>query len=243
MKPSAREVFRQSVNAPTHGPDSGPDWSLTFADTMSLLMGFFVLLISFSTFDETQFKSVAGGVQATFGGDDPPEVDPKPATTLAGRPGDAPLPMPAPESDDALRGSVESWARESNGAMAIRPFSTYRGLEMRLAADRVFVPGSDALTSHAAGLVQFVGKSMGSVAARRRLLLEVSVDAPGTPRGPQFEDAWHLAIARGVALRQAIARETRVAPHRVIPAAVGRPSSSPGTDVTFIFEQAEVRPR
>jgi flagellar motor protein MotB len=243
MKPSAREAFRQSVSAPPQSGDSGPDWSLTFADTMSLLMGFFVLLISFSTFDETQFKSVAGGVQETFGGDDPPEKRPHPATTLAGRPGDAPLPMPAPESDDALRGSVEAWSRETQGAVAIRPFSTYRGLELRLPADRVFVPGSDALTPHAEGLVQFVAQSMRGVAARRRLVLEVPVDTAAAPRAPQFEDAWHLAIARGVALRQALARDARVPAHRVIPAAVGQAAGSPGTDVTFVFEQPEVRPR
>lgn len=243
MRPSAREAFRQSVSAPPHGSDSGPDWSLTFADTMSLLMGFFVLLISFSTFDETQFKSVAGGVQATFGGDDPPEKRPHPATRLAGQPGNAPLPLPAPESDAPLRGSVETWSRETQGAVAIRPFSTYRGLEMRLPADRVFVPGTDALTPHAEGLLRFVGQSLGGVAGRRRLLLEVPVEQPGTPRAPQFEDAWHLAVARGVALRHTLIRDAHVAPHRVIPAAVGQPAGGPGTDVTFVFEQPEVRPR
>lgn len=243
MKPSPRESYRQSLRAAQSSGDSGPDWSLTFADTMSLLMGFFVLLISFSTFDETQFKSVAGGVQATFGGDDPPEVKPNPATRLAGAPGDAPLPRPAPESDDALRGSIEAFSRETLGAMAIRPFSTYRGLEVKLPADRVFVGGSDALAPHAAGLVRFVGQSLGGVAARRRLLLEVPVGPPDAERAPQFEDAWHLAVARGVALRQALARDAQVAPHRVIPAAVGRPAASTATDVTFVFEQPEVRPR
>jgi chemotaxis protein MotB len=243
MKPSAREAFRQSVRAPVHAAESGPDWALTFADIMSLLMGFFVLLISFSTFDETRFKTVAGGVQETFGGEGPPgrRTDLPPGTP--GQAGNAPLSMPAPESDESLRGSVEAWSRESQGAMALRPFSTYRGLEVTLPADRVFVPGSDALAPHAAGLLRFVGASLGGVAARRRLLLEVPVTDDGATRAPQFEDAWHLAVARGVALRQALVRESRVAPYRVIPAAVGRAPSASGTEVTFVFEQPEVRPR
>jgi hypothetical protein len=243
MKPSAREAFRQSLRAPGHVGDSGQDWALTFADIMSLLMGFFVLLISFSTFDETRFKSVAGGMQETFGGDGPPGRRTDQPLGADGQAGVAPLSMPALESDEPLRGSVEAWSRDSQGAMAIRQFSTYRGLELTLPADRVFVPGSDALAPHAAGLVRFVAGALGGLASRRRLLLEVPVVPDEATRAPQFEDAWHLAIARGVALRQALGREPGVAIHRVIPAAVGRSPGAPDTQVTFVFEQPEVRPR
>ncbi|MEJ1367993.1 MAG: flagellar motor protein MotB, partial [Candidatus Sedimenticola sp. (ex Thyasira tokunagai)] len=36
-----------------------PAWLATFADLMSLLMCFFVLLLSFATMDATRFKKMA----------------------------------------------------------------------------------------------------------------------------------------------------------------------------------------
>lgn len=57
----------------------GAGWVMTFADLMSLLMCFFVLLLSFSEMDVLKFKRLAGsmaqafGVQQKFRADDPPK--------------------------------------------------------------------------------------------------------------------------------------------------------------------------
>ena len=44
-----------------------PGWVMTFADLMSLLMCFFVLLLSFSQMDLSKFKRVAGSMEKAFG--------------------------------------------------------------------------------------------------------------------------------------------------------------------------------
>lgn len=44
-----------------------PAWVMTFADLMSLLMVFFVLLLSFSEMDVAKFKELAGSVNEAFG--------------------------------------------------------------------------------------------------------------------------------------------------------------------------------
>lgn len=44
-----------------------PAWMATFADLMSLLMCFFVLLLSFSEMDLQKFKQVAGSMDKAFG--------------------------------------------------------------------------------------------------------------------------------------------------------------------------------
>lgn len=44
-----------------------PAWVMTFADLMSLLMCFFVLLLSFSEIDAHKFKQIAGELSAAFG--------------------------------------------------------------------------------------------------------------------------------------------------------------------------------
>jgi chemotaxis protein MotB len=48
-------------------PPGAPAWLATFADLMSLLMCFFVLLLSFSEMDLQKFKQVAGSMDKAFG--------------------------------------------------------------------------------------------------------------------------------------------------------------------------------
>ncbi len=44
-----------------------PDWVVTFGDLMSLLLCFFVLLLSFSEMDKAKYKEVAGSLAKAFG--------------------------------------------------------------------------------------------------------------------------------------------------------------------------------
>ncbi|MFY8350879.1 flagellar motor protein MotB [Pseudoalteromonas sp. SSM20] len=44
-----------------------PNWMTTFADLMSLLMCFFVLLLSYSVMDVEKFKHIAGSMKKAFG--------------------------------------------------------------------------------------------------------------------------------------------------------------------------------
>lgn len=44
-----------------------PAWVVTFADLMSLLLAFFVLLFSFSELDKAKYKQVAGSLRDAFG--------------------------------------------------------------------------------------------------------------------------------------------------------------------------------
>ncbi|MHC4637057.1 MAG: flagellar motor protein MotB [Planctomycetota bacterium] len=51
------------------GPDEAPgapEWMVTFSDCMTLLLTFFVLLLSFSAFDEDILKQIRGSFNETF---------------------------------------------------------------------------------------------------------------------------------------------------------------------------------
>lgn len=56
-------------DAPEESGDSAglPMWMATFADLMTLLMCFFVLLLSFSEMDVAKFKQMAGSMENAFG--------------------------------------------------------------------------------------------------------------------------------------------------------------------------------
>lgn len=48
-------------------PTGAPAWIVTFADLMSLLMAFFVMLVAFSTQDQRKLQIVAGSMRDAFG--------------------------------------------------------------------------------------------------------------------------------------------------------------------------------
>src|ERR1700749_4443647 len=49
------------------GGGHGGTWVISFADLMSLLMAFFVMLLSFSVQDQEKLNMAAGSVQNAFG--------------------------------------------------------------------------------------------------------------------------------------------------------------------------------
>lgn len=49
------------------GPRPIPAWVMTFADLMSLLMCFFVLLLAFSEMDAKKYKQLSGSMESAFG--------------------------------------------------------------------------------------------------------------------------------------------------------------------------------
>ncbi|MCP4321611.1 MAG: flagellar motor protein MotB [Psychromonas sp.] len=57
-------MAEEECNCP---PEGLPAWMGTFADLMSLLMCFFVLLLSFSEMDVLKFKQIAGSMKYAFG--------------------------------------------------------------------------------------------------------------------------------------------------------------------------------
>ncbi|MBW2656389.1 MAG: flagellar motor protein MotB, partial [Deltaproteobacteria bacterium] len=47
--------------------EGAPMWAVTFGDLMTLLMCFFVLLLSFSEMDRQKYKMVSGSMKNAFG--------------------------------------------------------------------------------------------------------------------------------------------------------------------------------
>ncbi len=58
----------QKNRSKIHKCDSGaPAWVVTYGDMMSLLLAFFVMLLSFSEIDRVKFKAFMGSLQEAFG--------------------------------------------------------------------------------------------------------------------------------------------------------------------------------
>lgn len=91
-------MSEEAEECPKCPPEGLPPWMGTFADLMSLLMCFFVLLLAFSEMDVLKFKQIAGSMKFAFGVQNKIEVKdiPKGTSVIAmefrpGRPDPTPI--------------------------------------------------------------------------------------------------------------------------------------------------------
>ncbi|KJR29215.1 flagellar motor protein MotB [Vibrio navarrensis] len=104
-------------------PPGLPLWMGTFADLMSLLMCFFVLLLSFSEMDVLKFKQIAGSMKFAFGVQNRLEVKdiPKGTSIIAqefrpGRPEPTPIDVIMQQTIDITQQTLEFHDGESDRA-------------------------------------------------------------------------------------------------------------------------------
>ena len=57
----------EEQECPKCPPVGAPAWMATFADMATLLMAFFVLILSFAEFNQPRFKMIAGSLREAFG--------------------------------------------------------------------------------------------------------------------------------------------------------------------------------
>ncbi len=95
-------------------PPGAPLWLATFADLMSLLMCFFVLLLAFSEMDVLKFKQIAGSMKYAFGVQNLLEVKdiPKGTSVIAqefrpGRPEPTPIETIMQQTIDITQAKLE----------------------------------------------------------------------------------------------------------------------------------------
>lgn len=104
-------------------PPGLPLWMGTFADLMSLLMCFFVLLLSFSEMDVLKFKQIAGSMKFAFGVQNRLEVKdiPKGTSVIAqefrpGRPEPTPIDVIMQQTIDITQQTLEFQEGDSDRA-------------------------------------------------------------------------------------------------------------------------------
>jgi chemotaxis protein MotB len=104
-------------------PVGAPLWMATFSDLMSLLMCFFVLLLSFSEMDVLKFKQIAGSMKFAFGVQNQLEVKdiPKGTSVIAqefrpGRPEPTPIDVIMQQTIDMTQQELDFHEGESDKA-------------------------------------------------------------------------------------------------------------------------------
>jgi chemotaxis protein MotB len=207
-----------------------PPWMATFADLSTLLMTFFVLLLSFSSMDVQKFRDMLGSIQTAFGvqfeerGQFQPvkQEDKKDAeedkTKLELK---APLrPLPKQQLDahqikvesDAMAAQVQNLIKATNVDKDIEMTKGPRGVRLRVKGGLFFQPGKADLKARAKPFLAGVAK----VLKKSKLNLIVEGHTDNLPiRTAVFPSNWELSAARATAVVRYLNEEGGILPTKM----------------------------
>ncbi len=197
-------------------PKGAPMWMVTFGDLMSLLLCFFVLLLSFSTTDPAMYKEVAGSLEKAFGvqREDITLEIPK-GIDIVSRDFNPPF------SVDVILEKIKSAIKLELIKGEIDVEALNDRVILRLKDEITFPPGSDALLERSKPILDKIRAIIESVPG------DISVEGhtDDTPIAGAFKSNWHLSAARAATVVTYLLRLHTIDPQRM--AAIGFGDSRP----------------
>ena len=201
-------------------------WMMTFSDLLTLLLAFFVLLLTMSSMDDRKFKEAFGMFSGAFG-------------TLAkqkqaGMAPDFIVPVNAPipeilvrDLNDLLDRHLREQLEEPKPKPERPPEpeeykplfeteATEDGVEVRIAGDVVFEEGSSELRPESVELIRLVA---GEVA---EMSIPVRVQSYVPPQRIDRDEAWELSLNRAAAVTEVIGVVRGVDPQKLSLIGYGR---------------------
>jgi len=191
---------RRPATAPNH-----ERWLVSYADFITLLFAFFVVMFASSQADRAKAKRASEAVEAAFDG--PRKESPKasPASGMSGR-------ESAPAS---LEPALKLLAKELEveiraGKMQVRMEA--RGLVVSLSQSAFFPSGEDAVDPSTYGSLEKVASAIRNLPNSIRT--EGHTDSIPI-HNPRFRSNWDLSAARAIAVMQLMSDRWGIAPGRM----------------------------
>jgi chemotaxis protein MotB len=207
-----------------------PMWVVTFGDLMSLLLCFFVLLLSFSETDKQKYKQVAGSLAKAFGVQREIRVMdiPKGMTMISQDFNQEILETRLKEEiGKEIDKMVSSELEEYQEQISVE--ETGEGIVIRLMGESTFDSGKDEVREKLKPLLQNVAKLLESDAGD--IVIAGHTDNVPVRSGP-FKSNLRLSIARAAAVADFLLSNSKIDPKRVATMGFGefRPIESNATE-------------
>jgi chemotaxis protein MotB len=190
-----------------------PMWVVTFGDLMSLLLCFFVLLLSFSEIDKQKYKQVAGSMEKAFGVQRKMRVMdiPKGMTMISQDFNQEIIETRLKEEigkeiDKMVSGELE----EYQGQISVE--ETEEGIVVRLMGESTFDSGKDEVREKLKPLLRNMAKLLESDAGD--IVIAGHTDNVPVRSGP-FKSNLRLSIARAAAVADFLLANANIDPKRI----------------------------
>lgn len=197
-----------------------PKWVVTFGDMMSLLLCFFILLLSFSTTDVIKYKQMAGSVADAFGISESSTPDKTSVPT-----GDRFLAthVVLPTNMAALVAARASAKRVSKSSSDIDMESGADWVRIRVDGDALFDSGDYRVRPEAAALLDQIGEIINNFDGTVSIEGHTDGDPPSTSRFDRtsYLANYELASLRSIAVLDYLVINDRVEKEKLIPVSFG----------------------
>jgi len=174
-------------------PAGSPLWMCTFADLMSLLLCFFVLLLSFSVMDSAKYKKVAGSMENAFGIQRENRVtgSPRGSSSISLEFKSTPLAV-------KIQQAIEDEVSEESKDGQVETEFTAGGILVRMKDAVAFESGKAMLSKRAHKILDTIGK----IISGAKVTIAVGGHTDNVPLriGGKFSSNWSLSTARSVAV-------------------------------------------
>lgn len=193
-----------------------PAWMATFADLMSLLLTFFILILSFANMDVIKFSAAVDSLHEAFGSAIAIEE-------LQGNLVAAPIELSAlartriieleaggsQEMED-LRREIETMIQRSNLENLVEVDESDRGVVVRVIGQLLFDPGSIELRPESFVVLNEIARLIAAVAD------DVSIEGH-TDDTPATNEAsnWHLSAGRAISVLDYLTEAQHIDPKRL----------------------------
>jgi chemotaxis protein MotB len=208
-------------NAPDCPPceEGAPKWVVTFGDLMSLLLCFFVLLLSFSEMDRAKYKQVAGSLEKAFGVQRKSRTMERPkGLKMIAKDFDQAI-VPPLEKDEFLKMQKQKDALNQLAEAIENQFRDLKdliqidigneGVTIRLMGETAFDSGKDEIRSQMipvlAKIITVLEESDGEI-----IVAGHTDDRP--IRGGRFRSNLDLSVARAVSVASYLIANSRIDP-------------------------------
>ncbi len=190
---------------PEPEPDEPEDmaWLATYGDMVTLLLVFFVLLVSMSTVEVKRFQSVFGSMRMAFGG--------LSASEIAGGQMQSNIDSNTQQSvQDLMRIRQELLKNQENIFNAIQSYLSKKNVEgdvgavldegtitLTIGDSLLFAPGSEELSEGAEEQLETI---LEIIEANREMTVNIKgyTDDSAIPEGARFKNNWELSALRAV---------------------------------------------
>ena len=210
------------------GGGGGAGWMNTYADMVTLLLCFFVLLFAFSTLDAKKFDALAASLQTAFNiqpGGQTPSVAPNvyEGALLDGQ-GDTrhQTDSTATEKSHQVLAMIQQAIKELNLETEIKTWVDERGVVVSISEQLLFDEGSAKIHPEARRILSKIGGILENLP--NELAIEGHTD-PERPLNSIYGDNWGLSAARAAMVTSYLNESIGIAAKRL--RAIGLGSTSP----------------
>ncbi len=174
-------------------------WIVTYSDTVTLLLTFFVLLYSMSNVDSTKFKQISQSFQSMFNGKNGQSILEFNTST-----GEVPLvgkPQLTTDSNNnegqALLEDIISYVEENNLQSDVQIFQNEKGFNIQMKDSVLFDTGKSQLKPESLNVLEKVYNLLSKL--NNKIIIQGHTDNMPIST-PQFPSNWYLSSSRALSV-------------------------------------------